>query len=452
MPEAMDDLKWAIDERARRDAQYALFEDYYEGRHRLDFVPSDFRREFADLLRGARLNMCPAVVSAVKDRLKLTALTADEPDAPAGREGGAETPPNGEAETVADVVSAIWRRNRVDSRAGTVHREALTTGDAFVIVGENPEGEVTLYPNRARLIVARYSEDDPDRMLFAAKFWQLDDKRVRATLYYPDRIEKYVTRGKKQGGDYKASEFVPYESETEQAAMLNPYDEVPVFHFSCQSELSDVIPVQNALNKTVRDMLIGGEMHALPQRWATGLEIRFDSQTGRPVNDWTPGDFWATQKENAQFGQLPAADLKQLQEVKEGYKADIATASGVPLHYFNPQGGNVPSGEALKTLEFRLTSKVSDHRTNFGASWEACFRYALKVAGREEVELDAVWAETAPRDDTAHQTRVIERMDKGLISKRQAQREIDYTDEEIERMAREQSEVEVVTELQGVRQ
>ena len=39
------------------------------------------------------------------------------------------------------------------------------------------------------------------------------------------------------------------------------------------SELRDVVPLQDALNKTLLDMLVGSESQALPQRYALGLEI-----------------------------------------------------------------------------------------------------------------------------------------------------------------------------------
>ena len=418
----IEDIKWALDSLKKRAVNYKLCRDYYNGAHRLDFIPADFRRDFAALLRRARLNMCPAVVTAVRDRLKLTGLTGDKDD-----------------QKLKDDIAAIWRRNRMEQRAGEVHLESLMVGDSYVIVWPSQRtGEVTFYPQYAEMVTVEYDDEEPDLIIRAAKWWKLEDGRVALALYYPDVIENYETRNKVEGGELKANSF---EEAAENPTVLNQYGRVPVFHFGNSapvggfgvSELHDAISVQDGLNKTIRDMLIGGENMALPQRYATGVEMRTDATTGQPVNQWTPGDFWTSRNESAKFGQLDAANLDQLDKVKGSYKEDMAIVTGTPIHYFSPGGGTPPSGEALKTIEFRLASKVDDKQTAAGNVWEEAFRFGLQISGREDVELDALWKDTTPRNQSEYQTMVIERMEKLGMPKDQAFRELDYTDEEIER-------------------
>jgi hypothetical protein len=38
-----------------------------------------------------------------------------------------------------------------------------------------------------------------------------------------------------------------------------------------RSEFSDIIEIADALNKMATDMMISGEYHAMPRRWATAL-------------------------------------------------------------------------------------------------------------------------------------------------------------------------------------
>lgn len=92
--------------------------------------------------------------------------------------------------------------------------------------------------------------------------------------------------------------------------------------------------------------------------------------------------------------------------------------------------GTPPSGESLKTLEFRLTSKVADRQTSFGQTWESIFKFCLRVENKD-AEVDAVWRDMTPRDEATQQTMVIERVDKLNIPVPQALKELGYTDEEI---------------------
>lgn len=425
------DLEWAIDSLSARAANYALMRDYYEGRHRLDFVPAELRSDFAALLRRARLNMCPAVVTSVRDRLKLSGLTHNKVKSK-----------DGSPDAVGDALSVIWRRNRAEQRVGEIHLEALTAGDAYAVVWPSPVTNlVTIHPNYAHMMTVAYDEEEPDVVAVAARKWTLADKRVAINLYYPDRIEKYVTRTPlRQGAQVKAGLFIEHPDEPQ---VLNPYGQVPVFHFGngagCSgfgvSELSEAIPVQDALNKTLRDMLIGGEEQAFKQRYATGVELPVDPATGKKINPFVVNEFWATAAKDAKFGELEAANLEQLQKVKEGYKLDMAMVTGIPAHYFMAGTGNPPSGEALKTLEFRLTSKVDDRQVAFGATWEAMFKFALKVSNIDaEVELDALWRDTTPRNEKEQQEMIVERVEKLGMSRTQAFKELNYTDQEIERV------------------
>ena len=91
-------------------------------------------------------------------------------------------------------------------RAGEIHKEALKNGDAYAIVWFDPNGEVTIYPQRAGNVRRQYDEEQPGRILWAAKYWRTTDKRTRLNLFYPDRIERYVTKRERVGGRAAGSE------------------------------------------------------------------------------------------------------------------------------------------------------------------------------------------------------------------------------------------------------
>lgn len=440
----IEDITWALENLAERSEAYALYNKYYDGEHRLDYVPADYRQEFAALLRRLKMNLCPAVVDALNDRLKLTGFTSSKAQDVKDEKGRPKR-----VDPLGDKINGLWRGNWMDQRQREVSLEALKTGDAFCIVWPNPSGKVTIYPQTADTMAVYYNEDEPGRLDRAAKVWTQKDKRVRVTLYYPDAIERYISKAKGRSG-MKARDFVKFTDESDpNGERMNRWGQVPVFHFGNntsvgklgKSELVDVIPLNDALNKMYRDTLVNGDLHALRQRYATGVEVMRDEH-GKPINPFVSGELWATANKDAKFGDLPASDLKPFVDVKQSFILDVAIVTGTPLHYFYIGGGTPPSGEALKTAEGRLTSRADSRMTAFGNVWEEVWKLALKMGGTadEDLELDAVWANTVPRDDAAHQTSVIERKNELKISRRQALREVDYTDEEIDRM---DDEVEV---------
>lgn len=440
----MPDIQWALSSlRARQDA-YQAANDYYDGKHKLSFATEDFKHAFGNLFRAFAENLMPAVVDAVRDRLKLSGFTVHGTK----KQKGPLEPNTPEA-----AILEIWRRNLMDQRAGRVHLQVLKTGDAYLIVWPDAGGFPVIYPNKATAVTVRYDDETPGRIIYAAKAWVTPDQKARLTLYFEDRIEKYVTRNKVQGGlPDTARSFIRFEQDGERWPLDNPYMRVPVFHFANNADIGefgvcehkDAIPLQDGLNKSLADMLICGEYHSLPQRWATGIELPIDPQTGKPLNPFLPGEFWAAKAKEAQFGQLEAANLEQFIKAKNGWKEDISAVTGTPWHYLNPVGASPPSGEAIKTVETRLSAKVYDRQVSFGNSWETAFRFCLEIAKFPDVDLDSVWEDTQPRDETVTLNNSVTKVEKLGGSRRQAWREQGYSDEEIDDIFEEATTEDVV--------
>lgn len=432
----MSDLDVALKQLSERVPAYRRYRDYYDGDHQLCYATEKWKNAFGSLFRKFADNLCPAVIDAVADRLELTGFSAEQGKSNAG-----------------DIAQQIWQRNRMDRDAGEAHIEALRAGDSYVIVWPNPEGEATIYPQQATLMTVMYDEERPGRMLWAAKGWIVRSGehagKARVTLYYADRLEKYVTRSKvSSGGTLKASSFVEL---PEEPLVLNQWNVVPVFHFANNaplgsfgtSELKPVIPVQDALNKSVLDMLVAMEFAAYRQRWATGLDVETDETTGKPKKPFEPGAdrLWAVASDEVEFGEFGAADLTKFVGVSDSFRMEVARVSGTPVHYLMLQGGAVPSGEALKTLEVRLIKKCRDRQTSFGNVWEDAMRLALMIEGPSAEaagELSTQWKDPAPRSEKEH-AETIETKQRIGISRRQALRELDYSDIRIAEMDTERS-------------
>lgn len=427
----VNDIDIALAQLAAKRAAYMRVKDYYDGLHRLSFSTEKFRSAFGTLFGALADNLMPTVVDAVADRLDVTGFGVEIGRQQAGKDAW-----------------AIWRANRMDRRAGETHKAALTYGDAYLVVWPAPDGRPIIYPNAGPLMTVKYDADAPGLIAWAAKAWRTDDNHVRITMYYPDQIQKFITRGPRAASaatPTKAAAFEPYEIDGEPWPLPNPYGAVPVFHLANnadigafgQSELRDAIPMQDGVNKSLADMLVAMEFAAYPQRWATGLEVPIDEITGRPLaKPFEPGvdRFWTVASELAKFGQFDAANLAQFLQVQDSFRFAIARDTATPLHYFQLLS-DPPSGEALKTLEARFVKKVKDRQTAFGNAWEDALAFALRIAGKggDRLQLSAQWAEAAPTSQ-AEQIAIQEGKQRLGVSKRQSLKELKYEDGLIETM------------------
>lgn len=84
----------------------------------------------------------------------------------------------------------------------------------------------------------------------------------------------------------------------------------------------------------------------------------------------------------ARFGDFATANLEQFLKVKDSFRGDIASVTGVPLHYFTVNSTRThASGEALRNAEWRFLAKVRDRQESLGQTWADVMSFALQVAG-----------------------------------------------------------------------
>jgi hypothetical protein len=447
----MKDLEQAIEKLRMQAGRYRRARRYYAGLHDLSFATEKFANTFGEMFREFALNLCPAVVDATRDKLKITGF------------GVAEIR-NGSVDTLQAEIQRIWTANKMAIRAGEVHKEALRCGDAYVIVWPGSNGEVQIFPNSADTMTVHYDEETPGRIVWAAKHWRAADGRTRLNLYFPDRIVKYISKDKGEGVLPDAKSFVPFgsprskaqgqpeqlrldftgetapTSETLPAPVVeNPYGVVPVFHFANnadigefgRSELEAAMPVQDGLNKSVLDMLVAMEVSAFRQRWAAGIEVKYDQETGKEIPPFRSGveTLWISENPDAKFGDFSATELEQFLKVKDGFRIDIASVTGTPLYYLMPHVRAIPSGESLRKAETRFLAKVRDRQEQFGAVWAESMSFALKIAGRPDISLVTHWEDPAPTSEREYLENL--RLKKELgISTEQALKEAGYGDVE----------------------
>lgn len=425
-------IKRALDLLNSRRMYYAKPGKYYDGDQNLNFATQSFRNVFGGLFREFADNLCRPTVDAVVDRLEIT---------------GFENEVGEEAQSL-DNVWRIWQDNRMDLGSIEVHLDTVLYGDGYVVVWPDDEGKPEIYPQAPWEMVCGYDPERRDRVAWAAKSWTTEDNYCRLTLYYPDRIEKYITRATvSEGSSPEPGAFVPYSDSRDLSWPLrNPYDRVPVFHFSNSvkrghcgtSELADVIPLQDLLNKQVADMVIAGEFVAFPQRYAIGVAAQIDEITGKPKVAFKPGpgNLWMVEDTEVQFGSFEAGDITQYVTAINDTRVEVARVSRTPLHYLVPMTGTPPSGESLKTAEAPFIEKVKRKQVVFGNTWEDAMRFALEIAGEPttSLRLSALWRGPESRSEYDDLQAMDIKRNKIGISKSQALRELGYSERQIEQM------------------
>lgn len=418
------DIEWGLAELAARAPTTQLLTAYDDGRHRLGLASEKMRTAFSYLFTAFSLNLCPKVVDAVGDRLHITGFS--DPDATDGLNPDA---------------AALWDHSLMAQQASRVHRDALVTGDAHLIIWPDDDGTPTIYPQVAGQIAARYSTSRPGEIVYAVKAWPDDHGHYRTTIYYPDRIERFVTRKKTDGLPERATDLVPITDDD--PIVPNRWETVPVVHFAHNapvgrpgvSRLRDVIPLQDALNKTVIDLMVGTESSALPQRWAAGIEDDPDEH-GRPRPlDVTPGSVLATPEPGAKFGEFSAGDLRQMVDVKQSFAADIASVSSTPLHQLlSGHDGGWPSGEALKTSDASLVHRCRDVITAWGPVWAQAMNLALRMADASTGDVRAIFESPETRESPLDQAQAAIAKQAAGIPRAQTWREMGYSETQIAEM------------------
>lgn len=426
------DIKLAVERINAKAILYKPYYDYYAGNHQLAFSSKKFKNKFGKQLQKLRENLCRTVVKAPASRLELIGFSAEK-------------------EEIQKKAWEIWKQNNLPQNAGKVHRESFKTGDAYVIVWPDAEGkQARIYPQLAASVTV-WKSAETGEIEKAAKVWKGDDKRVYLNLYYRDRIEKYIS---KEGSDASATpdEFNQRTVEGEAWPLPNPYNKVPVFHFRSDEEiddcgnsiLTDVIPLNDALNKSYADIFASQEINAIRQRWIAGLQFEVDDETGKPL---IPYDFdsqaWTSAESETKFGEFSDANLEQMLKVKQECVRDIALVSGIPPSYFNLDTADFPSGEALRKIEARFTAIVQDAQRSFGETWSEAMSFALEIEDTTADEIEIQWTDAAPIGESELLDNALKKKNLGW-SIEQLQSDFGLTEKQIAEMAGQNAERERV--------
>jgi hypothetical protein len=431
-----DDIGWSLSAFAARRLDYQLYDAYLRGLHRPVVATQAYEHAFRDLLARTAANVCPAVVRALTDRLKIVGFS-----------------PHDDTQDEASATAAwqFYQDRRLARVANYAHGRAVGLGDAYLVVWPDRAGKAHVYAHGGECLVARHDPEDPETIQVAARLWEEPPTReyghrFRLTLYYADRVERYISGPNTVSLPTRADAFIPYVEPGQPATVRNPWGRVPVFPLAFEggpgmcghSALVEVVPLQDQLNKAVIDRAVAQEFGAWPQRYAIGLEPDYDAD-GNPLP--RPVKFGVDRlvtiaNPDAKFGQFDATELGPYTETIMSFLDLIATVTGIPPHLLHRGLGTPPSGEALKTAEARLVARVEDTQTDFGDTWEDAIGFALAIEGSGSTMVHVVtdWRPAVTRAELEHAQTVGLLVTQAGLPKTEAWKLLDYTEEQIAAM------------------
>lgn len=378
---------------------------YYDGEHPLAFASQKFLNAFGGLFSAYADNWCPLIVGAVGQRLHIEGFRF-------GSSPAADT----DAWT-------IWQDNNMDAQSELGIYEALITGEAYATAWFDEDGDPELTIEPASNAIVELDPKNHRRRLAGLRTYLDEYGYERAELFLPDQVHMFRSTSTTDPGMYAVLDvnqaWQVDDAITDDGIMANPTGGVPMVPLTnnprllrhrwldttAQSEIAAVLAQQDALNVLAADLLVAAERHALPQRWATGLEIKRDPQTNQVLPPFKPEDWlWQADGESGptgvQFGQFQAADLSNYVKAIEMAVQHVASQTQTPPHYFYLGGGQPPSGESIRSAEAGLVAKAHSKMRHFGEAFEELMRIAFalqKDARADETSAETIWRDPETR-------------------------------------------------------
>ena len=436
----MSDLIRAVTELGDAQAEYIKAEQYYNGDTPEVFASPKMRRALERTGTSFRLNFARVPVQSVLDRMEVQGVAADSSRAQ-------------------EALDALWVRNQMDAESEDINRWGLVYGEAYAIVWPDEDGNAEVSYNSPRTTRVFYSPENPRRKAFGAKVWT-EGKRTRVNLYYPDRIEKYLSKKEATKRDEDFEPYYDLVTEAEDGSVVgvwpeNPYGQVPVFHFRTQRpygrpEHKDAWSPQDMVNKTVITQQAATDFYGFPQRYVLAGNTPSNEVTDFADDDALddeatltsgPGELWWLNGENLSVGQFPTADVDNFLKPLETYIRAMAALTQTPIHHFQGMG-DAPSGESLRAAEAPLVKKVKDRIQNFDPTYQEALTFALLVEGIEVSEVTLSWANPESHDDSDTWVTAKAKLDAG-VPFRQVMKEAGYSEAQVTAFEEATSDVDV---------
>jgi hypothetical protein len=432
----MSDLVQGLNALDKARPGYTLARKMYEGTAKE--VAANER--IAELVRKSaekyRANFARKPVRARLNRMKINAYQLASSD----------TQESGPARVLAD---AVVKANEFDVEIPRWIELTCSLGDAYLLVWPSADSDavgetgrvfagVDVFVRSPESMRAIYDQENARKIKYVIDTWDEGydkDCRLRVNLYYPDRIERFVSADAIQKESGKAWDDIMFErfddTDTETGdgdgpVITNPWGVLPIFHGRTARPYGrpvhfDAFGPQNAITKIMATHLSGIDWSGWPWRYAlskantTGVGLAdWDEDTreapGRPVKTAPGVSARRTDKLNNEpgtmnklsnvdaVGQLEGAPPATFLEPLMSYIRVLGEVTDTPMNVTDPTG-QVESGQSRRARIDDLLSAVEDLKVQLTGPLTGACEFALTVLGLAEQDVTVDWAPSAKVDD-----------------------------------------------------
>lgn len=361
---AENDVERAVKALQGKHERVERLQAYYDGEAGVPLISQRLKEVYQNQLCELSENWAAVVIDSCADRIELEAL---------------EGPDEATTARLAELADATDLLIEADD----THQAALITGESYVIAWKADEGsEVECYTQEPDACEVFYRSDRPNAVDFAAK-WHDDGSDRVLTLYRPETIEIWTASKEKisQAGDDGSGRG--WKAFERQESGSNPFAQIPVFHFrpqrrAARSDLHNILPLQDAVNILLTNMIVAAEFGAFPQKY-----ILTEAEMPKRLRS-EPGRVWELPFES-KVGQFDSADLSHFISSIDHLVNALAIISRTPRHYFYG-GQDAPSGEALRVMEAPLIKKCKDRIARFTPTWRQLAAFLYRLDTDTEIE------------------------------------------------------------------
>lgn len=364
---------------------------YMQGRQDSVYVPRGARQEYRWLIKRAKVNILPLVITVVAQSLFVDGYRPERSDK------------NAKAWT-------YWQANRMDGRQHGLHRATLKYGVAYnlVLPGRMADQSMpVITPKSPRRLTAFYEDPvDDEWPLFAVevKAENVAPGKTRNVVHLYDDTSRYRLVGDPDRRDKLKV------ADGDDAISDHNLGVCPVVRYlngddldgdDCvRGEVEPLFDMQDQLNSTTFGRMMAEQFAAFRQRYVSGMAV--EDEEGRPQAPFAAAvdRLWVAADADTKFGEFDQTDLGgYLKSIEETIR-HIATVSQTPPHHLLGQMTNL-SADALNSARDGLNSKVAERKSTIGESHEQTLRLSALAdndrAGWEDTAAQIVWRDTESR-------------------------------------------------------
>ena len=380
-PKAVESLAAGMIDQHRhqtsRDGRIGRIERYLNGDHDLPYMPRGAKAEYKHLALRSITNWLPLISDTFAKGLFVDGYRpAKEID-------------NANPWT-------YWQANGLDARQTIAHRGALEYGQSYVLVLPGDTGPLIrpLSPTRVHALYLDQDDEWPQYALVESGTDMSGGKLFR--LY--DNEATYTVRIGKDSVDKPELIYTEFHNlgVTPLVRFRDRLDD------NSRGIIAPLINIQDRVNESVFSLMIALQYASFRQRWATGLAIPIDSESGKAIEPFKAAvdRLWVTDSPDAKFGDFDQTEVGGHLETYASTVRSLAAIAQTPPHVLLGDLVNL-SADALAAAEASTQRKIGEYETLFGESWEQVLRLAAAAdgdsAGATDDSAEVRWRDTEAR-------------------------------------------------------